>query len=159
MTYLNTQVLVPTERVEEFYEYYSAWLRNEPLMTAEASRHSVDTTELEPWDGPQDDGPEYEYEVSAAREIWAKLSPRAKALFETLASDPGRRFTAEELVTSVGIPNGIYGVAGVLAWPARHAQAAGFQLPVLFEAGEAGHGASYWMPAEAAESFRRAIAG
>jgi hypothetical protein len=157
--YMKTPVLVPNDRIEEFYEFFADWLRGEPMVPANAPAGPTSSTELDHWEGLEDDAddPHYQGEIEAARRIWVKLSPRAKSMFQILANEPGRRFTAEELVARVGIPNGIYGVAGALAWPARHAQAVGYQLPILFEAGEAGQGASYWMPDEAAHSFRRVM--
>jgi hypothetical protein len=47
----------------------------------------------------------------------------------------------------------MYGVAGVLAWPARHAQAVGYHLPVRFEPGPSDEGAHYWMSSQAAAIF------
>lgn len=113
----------------------------------------VSTEGLDHWLGDDEDGEE----AAAAAEIWSKLRDRAKALFAVLAREPGRKFSARELADALSIPNGMYGVAGVLAWPARHALAVGYKQPVEYQDGPIGEGANYWMPAEAADSFRKVM--
>lgn len=144
--YINISVLVPSDRVEEFYENFAAWLRKEPLIVA--ADDVAERSDLTPWFGGDD-----AHEQMLAAEVWAKLSDRAKALFELLSREPGRKFSAKEIGDALEIPNGMYGVAGVLAWPARHCAAVGQLLPILYEEGSPGEGARYWMSEEAAESF------
>lgn len=144
--YVKTSVLVPATRVEEFYEFYAGWLSGQtPAPSATIPTQS----DLHEWSGDADD----EEEIACAEIIWNKLSVRAKAMFEYLARNPDVRFTATELADHLSISNGMYGVAGVLAWPARHAQAVGYEMPVSFEPGPHGEGAHYWMPARAAAIF------
>jgi hypothetical protein len=58
-----------------------------------------------------------------ARSVWGKFSPGAKALFSLLMDEPGRKVSGKDLASTLDIPNGASGVAGVLAWPARHCAA------------------------------------
>lgn len=156
-TYLKTPVMVPTERVPEFYRFFADWLASEEVPT---SGDVSGQGELYHWTGHIEGGDEHsENELAAARTIYEKLSERGEALFRYLASQPDVRFTASELAEALDIPNGMYGVAGVLAWPARHAQAVGYHLPVQFEPGPAGHGACYWMPSQAAATFTEVMSG
>jgi Family of unknown function (DUF6416) len=143
--YIKTSVLLPVSRVEEFFATYAEWLA-EPAG-GHASRQ-VDQADLTPWVKGAGSP-----ETEAARAIWAKLSPRAKAMFALLSAHPGRRYPAAELAEQLAIPNGMFGVAGVLAWPGRHAAAQGYHLPVEFEPGETGQGATYWMDPSAASCF------
>ncbi|GGV42022.1 hypothetical protein GCM10010495_69590 [Kitasatospora herbaricolor] len=139
---IEVRVLVDEDRVPEFYEMVGRWLGSPPLPDEE-------TGTLAPWaPGLQD--------LQFARTVWEKLSDRAQALFETLIASPGRRFSAEELAEQLHLPNGKYGVAGVLAWPGRHCRKVGRPLPVEFAPTPVGEGADYWMTAEAAALFTAA---
>ncbi len=53
------------------------------------------------------------------------------------------------------IPNGIYGVAGVLSWPGRYLVKLGRELHFEAEYNPQG-GSSYWMKPELADLFRQA---
>lgn len=141
--YVSATVLLPEDRVEEFFATYANWLAGSPTL----GDHGIgDEVELRDWTGSHEDH-------EAAKVIWRRLSPRAKALFARLSHSPGRRHSAAELADELEIPNGFYGVAGVLAWPGRHAAAAGYHLPVQWMPGELGEGASYWMSEAAAACF------
>jgi hypothetical protein len=140
-------VLVPDEpeRVAEFYERHGRWLGGLDVEDGE----EVNAVESVNWtDSDQD--------LALARVVWAKLSPRAKALFELLMGTPNRKFSGEDLAETLDIPNGKYGVAGVLAWPGRHSHAVGRWLPVRYEEGPVGGSANYWMTSEVASLFGRA---
>lgn len=143
--YVQTSVLIPTNRVEEFFAAYADWLSSE---AAAMTSRPVNRADLAPWQGGTNSP-----DAPAARSIWTKLSPRAKALFALLSSHPEQRYPAAALAEDLGIPNGMFGVAGVLAWPGRHAAAEGYRLPIEFEPGETGQGANYWMDAHAAAAF------
>jgi hypothetical protein len=140
-------VLVPDEpeRVAEFYERHGRWLAG--LETGDGSEANV--AELVDWTDSEDD-------LALARVVWAKFSPPAKALLELLMDPPDRKFSGEDLAETLDIPNGKYGVAGVLAWPGRHSHAVGRWLPVRYEKGPVGGSASYWVTAEVASLFRKA---
>jgi len=137
---VEAKVLVPSERVAEFYEMYGRWLGG--VGGDEASGSAM------PWGKIDEDLPR-------AQIVWGKLSQNAQALFTMLMDEPGKKFTGELLATELDIPHGMYGVAGVLAWPRRHCAAVGRELPVHAQEGPVGESAKYWMTEELAALFRR----
>ncbi|KQY61816.1 DUF6416 domain-containing protein [Nocardioides sp. Root140] len=146
----DVTVPVPDDRVAEFYGFFSAWLAGEDAPASPAASVAV-----APWGQSDDD-------LGKAQVVWSKLSERATAMFELLLDEPGNKVSGEEIADRLGIPNGKYGVAGVLAWPGRHANAVGRPLPVQYDDGPVGGSASYWIaPATAAifNSARSAING
>lgn len=140
-------VPVPDERVPEFYQLFGAWLAGVPVPDAEEGQQ-VGNPEVEvaPWGQTDDD-------LALARVIWGKLSQRAKAMFGVLMEEPSQKFSGEFLAESLNIPNGKYGVAGVLAWPGRYSYAVGRYLPVRYEDGAVGKSANYWMEPDVAALF------
>ena len=61
----------------------------------------------------------------------------------------------EELAAAVGIPNGKYGVAGVLTWPTRHCAAVGRTLLCRYEEPMTPDvSGTYWIDQEVADLFR-----
>lgn len=133
---IDVTVKIPEDRVGEFYELVGRWLSGEQTGGTEASVAAN-------WTNSEED-------VAFARAIWGKFSPRAKALFTLLMAHPGQRITGEEIAKTLDIPNGMYGVAGVLAWPGRHSAAVGRVLPICWESG------SYWLEQDVADLFRKA---
>lgn len=127
----DVTVPVPDDRVAEFYAFFSSWLAG-----VEAAVTEVDTTTVMPWGQADDD-------LGKARVVWGKLSERARAMFDLLLDEPGNKISGEDIADRLGIPNGKYGVAGVLAWPGRHANAVGRPLPVQYEDGPVGGSANY----------------
>jgi hypothetical protein len=76
-------------------------------------------------------------------------------MFGLLMDHPGDAMTREELAAAVGMPNGKYGVAGVLAWPARHCAAV--ERPLLGryeEAMDPGASGTCWIDQAVADLFR-----
>ena len=142
---VDVHVLVDEERVPAFYAMVGEWLAKDP---AEAEGPAV---ELPAWTGMAK-------ELTLAAVVWQKLSPAARALFGILLEEPGRHVSAEELAQRLGIEKGMYGIAGMLAWPRRHCATAGRRLPVEFEPGPLGEGADYWISAEAVPAFLAASA-
>jgi hypothetical protein len=128
------KVLVPETRVPDFYKWFGAWLdgteQQGPVDTGKSHWSSPDDTEL-------------------AAQLWEKLSGNAKALFGYLMDRPDERFTGDELADTLGIPNGRYGVAGVLAWPGRYCFPIGRHLPIRWSE----HDGTYWMEPDIAEMF------
>jgi len=86
-----------------------------------------------------------------AREVWRKFSPRAQAVFSLLIDNPGLAITGEDIASKLDVPNGKRGVAGIVAWPARHCADAGY-VP-LFRCEDADGG--YWMDPDTADLFAR----
>jgi len=76
-------------------------------------------------------------------------------MFGLLMDHPGDAMTGEELAAAVGIPNGKYGVAGVLAWPARHCAAVGRPLLCRYEEPMTPDASgTYWIDQAVADLFR-----
>jgi hypothetical protein len=135
----EAKVWVPDERLPDFYTMVGQWLTGSASTSADVA----------PWADTEED-------LVRARIVWEKLSPRGQALFGVLMDAPGERFGGLQLATDLDIPNGMYGVAGVLAWPGRHSAAVGRVIPVDYEDGPPGEGAYYWMEPPVAALFRKA---
>lgn len=54
-----------------------------------------------------------------------RLSPLARTVYTHLVTHPGERFDADWIAETFSVPNGRSGVAGLWAWPSRHAAAVG----------------------------------
>ena len=143
-------VPVPEDRVPEFYQFFGAWLAGAPSPVASLGQQVGNpVVEVLPWGQTDDDLP-------LAQVVWEKLSDRARGMFEMLWESPGQKFSGETLAESLGIPNGKYGVAGVLAWPGRHCYGVGRNLPIRYEDGVVGESANYWMDKDVADLFKQA---
>jgi hypothetical protein len=69
--------------------------------------------------------------------------------------NPGQKVSGEDLAAELAIPNGKYGIAGVLAWPGRHCAAVN-RFPLWsWEYGPVGGSADYWVDKEIADLFLR----
>jgi uncharacterized protein DUF6416 len=142
---IDVTVKIPEERVGDFYEVVGRWLSGE-----QPEEETSDTSaRLKDWKNSDDD-------LVLARLVWEKFSPYAKALFSLLMDQPGHKVSSEDLAATLGIPNGKSGVAGVLAWPARHCAAVNKVGLWSWEPGPEGDGASYWIEPEVADLFKRA---
>ena len=142
---IDVTVKVPEDRVGEFYEMVGRWLTGEELADGPLG---PPITGLKNWtDSPED--------LALARVVWGKLSPRGKAVFSLLMDRPGEKVSAEDLASACHIPNGRYGVAGVLAWPGRYCAAVNRHLPARWQEGSDDSGGIYWFEPEVADLFRR----
>jgi hypothetical protein len=146
-THQDITVKVEQARVAEFYEWFSRWLRNPPA--AELADDGGDDTARKPWDPATD--------LELATKAWKKFPARAQLVFGTLIDHPGDKFTGEELAVMHDIPNGMYGVAGVLAWPGRQLRKIDRKLHFKAEANPDG-GSYYWMNEDMASLFAQARA-
>ncbi|MGB6456199.1 MAG: DUF6416 domain-containing protein [Streptosporangiaceae bacterium] len=90
-------------------------------------------------------------EFEPAREVWRKFSPRAQAVFSLLIDNPGLAITGADIASKLDIANGKRGVAGIVAWPARHCADAGYAPPFRCEDADGG----YWMDPDTADLFAR----
>lgn len=140
---IEVKVLVDESRIAEFYEMYGRWLARD------APSEATQMPPAKSWGSTDDD-------LALARVVWGKLSERARDVFGAMIDEPGEKFSGETLAADLDIPNGKYGVAGVLAWPGRHCAAVGRVLPVQYEEGPKGESASYWMTPEVAALFEQA---
>lgn len=145
---IDATVKVPEDRLAEFYGMYGRWLSS-PDAVAESDDQPAEPIKLVGWHDTPDD-------EALAKVVWGKLSKRAKDMFHVLMDNPDKKFSGEALAEQLNIPNGKYGVAGVLAWPGRHSYAVNRHLPVLYEDGPVGESANYWMDSEVAAVFSKA---
>lgn len=90
-------------------------------------------------------------DYSKAYSVWRRFSPKAQAVFSLLIDGPGEAMTGDEIALKLDIPNGKHGVAGIVAWPARHCADAGFNPLFRF-----GDGGAYWMDLATARLFAQA---
>jgi hypothetical protein len=139
----EVKVLVPVERVAEFYEMAGRWL---------AGRADDGTTgvELEPWSAD---------DLALAEIVWGRMTKRARDLFSALMAHPGEPVSSKQLEADLDLASGAYGVAGVLSYPGRYCYAQGRKFPVMWEAGQSGGFGQYWMTPEVAALFQRARDG
>lgn len=134
------KVLVPEDRVPDFYKWFGSWLDDDGHQGVVGTQ-SPGTERLH-WAATSE-------ETELAAELWAKLSSKARALFGHLIDRPGVKFNGEELAAALEIPNGRYGIAGVLAWPGRYCLKMGRWLPVSWSEDEG----VYWMEPKIAQMF------
>jgi hypothetical protein len=144
---IDVTVTIPEDRVADFYELVGRWL------SGGLQRTGADLPE--PADSPAKEWTDTEGDVRLARVVWEKLSPRAMAVFSLLMAHPGRKLSGDDLAATVKIPNGKYGIAGVLAWPGRHCAAVDRRPLWRWESGPPGGSASFWVDKEVADLFER----
>jgi hypothetical protein len=154
---VNVPVMVPEERLSDFYAMYAAWLNGsghteakdlEGSQNASKPPEVVSSTELPPWTAADGD---------LVRQVWSKLSRPAKRLVSVLVDSPDEHLGGDELAERAGISNGRQGVAGALTWPARHCYAVGREVFWSWD-GSDDAAAGYWLTPEVAELFRAARA-
>jgi Family of unknown function (DUF6416) len=142
---IDVTVKIPEDRVGDFYELVGRWLSGE-----QPGGEVTDAAAATPQDWTNSDD-----DLVLARLVWEKFSPHAKALFSLLMDQPGHKVSGEDLAATLDIPNGKSGVAGVLAWPARHCAAVNRVGPWWWEYGPEGDGAYYWVEQDVADLFRK----
>ena len=130
-------VHVPVERITEFYQWFGIWMAGEGLPRVEEIE-----PDLSPW--TENDG-----ELAAG--VWNKMSDPAKRIFAKLIDNPGSKIQWKILARTAELENGMYGVAGALAWPGRHSYEVLKEFPVEYEATP--DGALYWMEPSVAAAF------
>jgi Family of unknown function (DUF6416) len=138
----EVKVLVPVERVAQFYEMVGRWLAGP--ADGEAAADGV----YKPW---SDD------DLVLAKKVWNKLSPWGRELFSVLMDHPEQRVSTTKLAEDLGIANAQ--VRGVVGWPARHCYAVGRDPVVEAEEGLDDEFANYWMASNVAALFREARDG
>lgn len=143
---IDVTVKIPEDRVGVFYGLVGRWLSGEQSED-EVTEAATDAPKA--WTNSDGD-------LVLARLVWEKFSPRAKAVFSLLMDRPGHKVSGEDLAATLEIPNGKSGVAGVLAWPARHCATVGMAGPWWWEYTAEGDGAYYWMEPEVADLFKKA---
>jgi hypothetical protein len=141
---IDVTVKIPEERVGDFYELVGRWLSEEQLAD-----EVIDTSAgPRSWTNSNDD-------LVLARSVWQKFSPRAKAVFSLLMDQPGDKVSGMYLASTLDIPNGTSGVAGVLAWPARHCKAVNRVGPWRWEHLPEEDRTYYWIEPKVADLFKK----
>ena len=140
-------VLVPEERVPEFYAWFAAFLAAEPgapprSLGGRRSRRG----EGSPWSAEDSD---------EAAWLYRQLAPPARALFDLLSDAPGQHYAGDEIASWLGLEKGAHGVAGILAWPGRYCRKLGRAFPIATAAREDG-GTDYFMEPDVAGVFSEA---
>jgi len=106
---MELTVQVPDGQLGRFYTALGEcwqWAEREARDSDGGGQGNEDQEALQDWDTGDE---------ALAAHVWRKFSTHAKAMFGLLMDHPGDAMTGEELAAAVGIPNGKYGVAGVLA--------------------------------------------
>jgi hypothetical protein len=120
MGMLEVTVLVPAERLAEFHSLYARWLDNSAGRGDESVSQNI---ERHRWTGDERD---------LATWLLPKLAPKARAFFELLWATPGRAFSTEEVMRSLGLESDRQ-VAGTLAWTGRYCASRGYWSPILWD--------------------------
>jgi hypothetical protein len=150
MALVEIKIMIEEQRIAEFYSMYGVWMGGDAATKGSVGGANVASSlQLLPWADSEED-------LGLAQDLWAKLPERAKSMFGLLLDSPGKKVSAAAIGSSLEIPHGISGVAGVLAWPGRYSAGMGKQLPVQKEDGELGKGANYWIEEDIAELFNKA---
>ena len=143
---IDVTIKVPASQVGAFYRMAGEWLQGRLVAGRSPERAAVTAWGLDP-----------DADRACARTIVDKLSGNARSLFEHLLRSDAP-VTSAELAEALGFPadKGASMVAGTLAWPGRHATAAGREFPVHFS--DEGSPTLYWMVPEAVSAFADAFA-
>lgn len=145
----EVSVLVPTERVAQFYEMVGRWLAGpadkEAVVAGE--RPPVAAGKRPLWTSG---------DLDLAKEVWGHMNEWGRELFTVLMDNPEQRFSGQQLAEDLHLTYGKYGLAGVMAWPGRYCKAVGRRFALQWEAGPVGKSGNYWMTSEVAALFREA---
>jgi hypothetical protein len=141
---VEVNVKIPASRIGDFYRVLGQWMDGPSLARAEPRRAGHFR-----WGGSSKD-------MQLACAVLRRLSPPARRLFGVLMSNPGVRYSADQLAELANIENGRYGIAGVLAWPSRFCDELRRTLPIEMESRDGG--SIYWMEEDVARAFVEAQA-
>jgi hypothetical protein len=165
---VEVQVLVPRERLPEFYERHARWLREgtervpspwEPLdettsrviadVGIEPGIEARDPEEQRlwserPWDGVRDPS-----DIADALLIYDRLSAGAKKIFDTLLDREGQDVSGESLAKELGVSQAQ--LTGTLASIGIRSKAVRRAVPFHYESGM--DGGRYWVEPEIAGLF------
>jgi hypothetical protein len=112
MSVTNLTVPVPTDRVAEFYRWFADWVDGSPPPRA-----------VEP--------PPPGENVEAAVKWWQLLKPREREIFGLWIDIAPKMVTASDIVEKLGL-KGPRDIPGILSWPRRKGQKAGFAVQWSF---------------------------
>jgi hypothetical protein len=141
MSITNLTVPVPSDRVPEFYRWFADWVDGKPLS-----------------DGKMSGAAPAERELDTAVRWWNLLKPREREIFGLWAQAAPSMLTASEIIDKLDL-NGPRDIPGILSWPGRKGEKAGFEVRWSFRYDPITEEPLYGIEdAEYAELIRRARA-
>ena len=143
---LEVMVRIPKARLAEFYTLVGKWLGGEIVVPDDLPVRA----NLRAWDDTHTS-------KKHAFQVFQRLRPQARRVFEILVAEPGKRYEADELSRLAGIQNGRYGIAGVLGLPSR--RFAEFNRPLPIEIEERSGSVVYWIHVDLAPMIRDSLGG
>lgn len=125
---LEVKVLVPGERLTDFYRWFADWLDGGASAEAfvDASSHER---------APELKAPALEHD--AAVRWWRSLKQRERQIWALWIEAAPKPMTAEEIVAALDLSS-TREIPGVLSWSGRKGQKAGFEAHWKFEYDPAG---------------------
>jgi hypothetical protein len=112
------KVLVPIERVPEFYRWFADWRDG---VTPEVPTQPAASA------APSTSGTEPAQELSAAVEWWRSLRPSERAVWGIWIDAAPRMVTADTIVKELNL-KGARDIPGILSWSGRKGYKAGFKV-------------------------------
>jgi|GEM_PF-4424166 hypothetical protein len=110
------KVLVPEDRVSEFYRWFADW--SDGVLERKATQ------------APDGAGVE-RGQLTAATEFWRSLRPKERAVWNLWINASPRMLRADEIVRELGL-NGPRDIPGTLSWSTRKASKVGFHASWRF---------------------------
>lgn len=153
-------ILVPEERIPEFYERFGAFM-SEAADSVAPMVATVGSKPVPAWaTGPG--------AVELVAKYWSALSADGQTVLGILIDgalrEPPEKFTPQQLVVETGHPNGVSGIAGIFGAAGRAAKKVGIPRYRYSDTNaQTWHfiwdwdGSRYWMIPEVAKLFREAM--
>ncbi len=125
----EVKVLVPTDRVTEFYRWFADW--RDGLPPASPTGHpAAEQTAANEVAGSAEE------RLAAAVKWWRSLKSSERGVWGLWIDAAPRLLTAEQIVTQLGL-NGPGDIRGILSWVTRKGDKVGFKVNWHFEPGSA----------------------
>ena len=121
----EVKVLVPADRVTEFYRWFADWRDGSPA----ASLARPAAAEQAPTDGATKSEEE---RLAAAVKWWRSLKPSERGVWGLWIDAAPRLLTADQIVAQLGL-NGPRDIPGILSWVTRKGDKVGFKVGWQFE--------------------------
>lgn len=118
----EVKVLVPAERVSDFYRWFADW-QGGSLPTGSSTTGSASSAAALA---------EEDARLTAASTWWRSLVPKERAVWGLWIDAAPKLLTADEIVSALGL-NGHREIPGILSWSGRKGEKAGFQVEWAFE--------------------------
>lgn len=117
------KVLVPSERVTEFYRWFADWRDGAP-PTATATPNVEAPARVVSVAG--------EARLSAAVKWWRSLKPSERGIWGLWIEASPQLLTADQIVSELGL-KGVRDIPGILSWSGRKGKRVGFPVHWQFE--------------------------